>query len=439
MLLPRLFIPLALMLAVPCHADLPTLTVLHTFSADGPDNMVPSDHANSDGSRPQAPLLQGRDGIWYGTTSSGGANGTGVIFRMNSDGTGYTVLHSFGSLTALFGNETNADGCWPQGALVFGKDGALYGAASQGGPGGSGTIFKLNSDGTRFALLHSFEPKGDGRRNTDGASPRGLAVGPDNLLYGAASFGGTEGHGIIFRMTQTGTNYIVLHVFGSVSRKDDPINVNEGGALPSAAVIIDQEGTLYGTTNIGGARGNGIIYKMNADGKSFVVMHNFSRKGSDFKNNGAFPNGTLTFGPDKVLYGSTRQGGAFDGGTVFKVNAAGTTFTVLHSFPNPNLSNAEGTLPADPVLLGKEGRLYGLTGAGGRAGNGTLFSLSSVGSDFAVLHDFGVPNANPPISDDGGAPTSPVFGSGGELYGVADGGGANRSGTIFRVILPTSK
>ncbi len=440
----RFLITLALMLiaaspfAVSCHA-VPTLTVLHTFSAGGPDDLVPSHHANSDGSRPQAPLLQGRDGTWYGTTSSGGANGTGVIFKMNSDGTGFTVLHSFGPLTAFFGNDTNSDGCWPEGALVLGSDGTLYGAASQGGPGGSGTIFKLNPDGSSFALLHSFEPKGEGRRNADGASPRGLAVGPDHFLYGTASFGGKEGHGVIFRITQTGADYTMLHVFGSVSPKGDLNNVNAGGALPSAAVIIDKEETLYGTTNIGGAQGYGIVYRMNADGKNFVVLHNFGRKGSDFKNNGAFPGGTLTLGPNNVLYGATRQGGAFDGGTVFKVNVAGTNFTVLHSFPNPNLSNVEGTLPADPVILGKEGRLYGLTGAGGRAGNGTLFSVSSAGADFAVLHAFGVSSNTVPHTDDGGAPTSPMFGADGELYGVADGGGANGTGTVFRVMFPAAK
>ena len=439
LMMPALMLTAAGWLAASCRADLPVLTVLHAFGQAGPGDLTPSHNANSDGARPEAPLVQDSHGSLYGTTSEGGANGTGVVFKIGADGAGFTLLHSFGPLPALFGNETNADGCWPQGALVLGEDGALYGATSQGGPGGSGTIFKINVDGSGFALLHSFEPKGEARRNTNGAGPRGLSLGPDHLLYGAATFGGKEGHGVIFRLTQAGTDYAVVHVFGSVSRKDDLNNVNEGGALPSAAVVIDQVGKLYGTTNIGGTRGSGIIYKINADGKGFVVLHNFSRKGSDFKNNGAFPDGTLTLGPDKFFYGATRQGGAFDGGTIFKVNATGTAFAVLHSFPNPNSSNTEGTLPADPVIFGKNGQLYGLTGAGGSAGQGTLFDVSSEGLDFAVLHDFGASSTISPPVNDGGAPTSPVFGSDGELYGVADGGGANGTGTIFRVSFPTAK
>ncbi len=442
--LPRCLMTLALMLtpagwlAASCQADVPTLTVLHTFSAGGPDDLVPAHHANPDGARPQMPLLQGRDGTLYGTTSSGGANGTGVVFKMNNDGTNFTILHSFGPITTLFGNETNTDGCWPQGVLVLGSDGALYGVTDQGGPGGSGSVFKLNTDGSGFAVLHAFEAKGEGRRNADGASPRGLTVGPDQLLYGVAIFGGKEGHGVIFKMTQAGTSYTVLHVFNPVFHKDSLINVNAEGALPSAAVAIDHEGMLYGTTNIGGAQGSGIIYKMSADGKKFAVLHNFSRKGSDFQNNGAFPDGTLTIGPDSFFYGATRQGGAFDGGTVFKMNAGGAAFTVLHSFPNPNLSNAEGTLPADPVIFGKDEQLYGLTGAGGKAGDGTLFRVSSEGQHFAVLHDFGVAGI-PPRADDGAAPTSPIFGNDGKLYGVADGGGANGTGTVFCVTLPAAQ
>ncbi len=427
--LPRFLVTLAVLLttAFSCHADLPTLTVLHTFSAGGPDDLVPSHHANSDGSRPEAPLLQGHDGTWYGTTSSGGVNGTGIIFKMQSDGAKFTVLHSFGPLTAFFGNETNADGCWPQGVLIFGQDGALYGATSQGGPGGSGTIFRLNLDGTGFAVLHSFEPKGEMFHNHGGASPIGLTVGPDQALYGVAELGG-DGRGLIFRLTLDGKDFRVLHSFGNTEYSGTG-NLNQGGAIPNVAVTFGYDSLLYGTANIGGRYGYGVIYKMGADGKHFQVLHEFQRK---VKADGVFPDGPLAAGIGGALYGCTRQGGEFDGGILYKIGTDGTGFTVLHAFQRPGSQNTDGDLPVGPLALGPDKYVYGLSGGGGEQGTGTVFKVSTDGTQFLTLRSFS-------MTEGGYTLTGLTLGHDGNLYGLSTNGGTNGNGTIFRVTLPISK
>lgn len=410
------------------RADLPAVTVLHTFGPGGLGDLTPLHNANSDGARPEAPLVQGADGTLYGTTSTGGAHGTGVVFKIGADGTGYTVLHSFGSLDGLFTNDTNADGGRPSGALVLGKDGTLYGVAAVGGPKGSGTVFSLKPDGSRFMVLHSFDPKGDLYHNDGGASPLGLTIAADGTLFGVAELGG-EGRGLIFRMMPNGKNFHVIHSF------DDPEqegNINDGGAIPSAAVTLGPDGTLYGTTSIGGTAGNGVVYKMEVDGKRFTVLHTFRRKDGDYKNNGAFPNSSLMLGPDGFLYGCTRQGGASDGGIVYKISTDGAIFTVLHTFSDPSSENADGTLPAGPLVFGSGGYVCGVAGGGGETGGGTLFKVKAQGTKFFTLHDFSA-------AAEGSSPTGLTPGRDGSLYGVSTNGGANGNGTIFRVTFPKSK
>ena len=434
MSLPRFIITSALLLAValrlalPCHADLPTLTVLHTFELSGPGDLTPSHNANSDGSRPDAPLTQGPDGAFYGTAPEGGTHGTGVIFKINPDGTGFTLLHSFGPLASLFGNETNADGGRPNGALVFGKDGTLYGATGQGGPDGSGTVFKMNPNGSGFTVLHSFEPKGELYHNEGGADPLGVTLGADGTLYGVAELGG-DGRGLIFKLTPDGKKFQVIHGFDDPESHD---NSNKGGAIPSAVPVIGPGNILYGTTNIGGNTGYGIIYKMDIDGKHFTILHQFQRKGGDYKNNGVFPNGPLTLGTDGFLYGCTRQGGAFDSGAAYKMSADGAAFMVLHTFSDYNLGSTDGSLPYGPLVFSTDGHLYGLTSVGGEIGIGTLFKITADGAKFFTLHDFSP-------AEGGGAQAGLTLGRDGNLYGLSTNGGANKTGTIFRVTLPAAK
>ena len=143
---------LTFLLPPACRADLPAVTVLHTFGPGGPGDLTPAHDVNPDGAEPEAPLVQGPDGTLYGTAASGGAHGTGTVFKISADGSGFTLLHSFGPLDSLFTNDTNADGGRPSGALIIGKDGALYGVTALGGPKGSGTVFRMAPDGSGLVV-----------------------------------------------------------------------------------------------------------------------------------------------------------------------------------------------------------------------------------------------------------------------------------------------
>ena len=421
---------------LPCQAV--PLTVLHTFGPGGPIRSKRGDRPALDGARPFSALLQGRDGALYGTTANGGAHGSGTVFRVSPDGTGFTVLHSFDTLQfGLFAGLTNSVGAQPVGTLVQASDGTLYGAAEIGGSAGSGLIFRLQPDGAGFQVIHSFGRVSEWvtGRNGGGAAPEALTLAADGLLYGVAFDEGPDEGGVIFKLNQDGKGFQVLHAFRGVVRGK---NTNEGGAQPEAAPVFGSNGALYGTTISGGKGGCGVIYRMTAAGGQFTVLHHFQQTAPGFEAGGVLPEGSLTASTDGFLYGSTRQGGTNNGGTLFKIRLDGTGFAVLHTFSGAS-DDGDGRLPAATPILGRDGRLYGLTGAGGANAVGAVFWASTDGTKFSVIHDFGPPDASWHNADGAYPRAGLLQGRDGALYGVAAGGGSNGTGTVFRLLPPQAK
>lgn len=411
----------------------PALTVLHTFGVGGPGGLNPDNEKNSGGARPTSPLTQGRDGALYGAASSGGVHGTGVLFKIAPDGSGFTVVHSFGRVAALFMNQANSDGATPHGALVQGSDGALYGAAYTGGTGGGGTIFRVSTDGTGFRVLRAFAALRMASYNQGGNSPVGLTLERDGMLYGVTLLGGWNGQGTVFKMGIDGRGFKTLHEFHETTPRN---NVNDDGARPAAAPVLGRDGALYGTTNIGGKFGDGVLYRLATDGKRFDVLHRFQRSGAGFAGNGVFPQGVLTQGSDGFLYGSARQGGAYDGGILFKVGEDGTGFTVLHTFSDPRAESVDGSLPSATPVFGEDGQLYGVASAGGAGGMGTVFRVIPDGSKFFLLHEFSAPDGKLHNTDGGFTQAGLMRGRDGAFYGVTTGGGLNGNGIVFRLAMP---
>ena len=153
----------------------------------------------TDGGSPTAGLIQGTDGALYGVAYRGGSSDAGTVFKLNPDGTGFTVLKTL---------VPSATGANPFGSLIQGTDGALYGTASYGGSSNAGTLFKLNTDGTGFTVLKYFDNGADG-----GYPYTRLIQGTDGALYGTASQGGTSGAGTVFKMNTDGTGFAVLQNF----------------------------------------------------------------------------------------------------------------------------------------------------------------------------------------------------------------------------------
>jgi uncharacterized repeat protein (TIGR03803 family) len=250
---------------------------------------------------PEAGLILGRDGNFYGTTSEGGANRDGSVFKITPTGA-LTTLHNFGT----------TDGSVPRAVLALSTNGSLYGTTSQGGdltcgaPNGCGTVFKITPGGT-LTPLHSFA-------GTDGSYPyAGLIQAPDGNLYGTTSGGGAEeDYGTVFKIRPSG----VLTTLHSFNRIDD-------GADPYAGLVQATDGSFYGTTGGGGPYSYGTVFKITSGGV-LTTLHVFD------SNDGAYPNGGLVQATDGNFYGTTENGGnsrnCFSGcGTIFRMNLVSLT------------------------------------------------------------------------------------------------------------------
>ena len=406
--------------AAPARADTP-LTVLHAFSAT---DVMTGD--NADGAAPAAALVALGDGFLYGTASRGGANNTGTIFKVRLDGTGYTVLYTLSAFSGgSSGNYVNSDGALPQAALVAPGDGFLYGAAGYGGPSGTGTLFKVRPDGTGFTVLHAFSADSTGG-NADGDEPLAALVAPgDGFLYGTVKYGGANGYGGVFKVRPDGTGFTVLHAFSAAATNT---YVNSDGALPQAALVAPGDGFLYGAAGYGGPSGTGTLFKVRPNGTGYTVLHAFSAATSN--SDGTNPSAALVAPGDGFLYGTAVAGGMSGAGTVFRLRPDGTSFTALHAF-----SDADGIQPFASLLVSGDGFLYGTASGGGPNATGTLFKVRPDGTGFTVLYAFSADNYNTHYQNaDGAEPQAALMALGdGFLYGTASGGGANGSGTVFRL------
>lgn len=327
-------------------------------------------------------LLYGTAQLANGGVTVGG----GTIFRAATDGTGFTVLHRFASssTTNVNNNPINTDGVSPIGALIEGSDGFLYGVTRYGGPAGSGTVFKIGKDGSGFTQLHAFSAITSASSsstivNSDGAHPRAALLESAGYFYGTANAGGANGQGTIFRLRFDGSEFSVLHVFTTPTvPTGSTVAVNEDGAFPQSGLTDGNDGLLYGTATTGGANGGGVLFSITPDGAVRTTLHHYAASG------GSLPIGTLLLATDTRLYGTTNtggltsSGGASTSGTVYSIARDGTGFTKLHDFESVTGANGTGRM----VQLNAT-EFFGTTTNGGRCGTGTIFRLSLAGTAVA--------------------------------------------------------
>jgi uncharacterized repeat protein (TIGR03803 family) len=310
---------------------------LHTFLTNGVDGQSPG------------ALIQASDGALYGMTSiGGGVNKAGTVYKLNRDGSGYQLLHVFGSVAN--------DGANPGAGLIEGRDGGLYGTAFFGGSNFVGTVFRLSKDGNSYGTLYHF-----GRTLSDGANPDTAVVqGADSVLYGTTFFGGGPADaGTVFKVNTNGGGYDVLRSF-TKSGGD--------GQNPDAALMQASNGALYGTTYSGGASNAGSIFTLGTSGLGYSLLHSFKGFAGDAQS----PLGALLEGRDGMLYGTTYSGGSAGAGAIFKLALAGTSYSVWRSFLS---SGGDGQNPRGGLVLGSDGAFYGTTWDGGQAGVGTVFQI----------------------------------------------------------------
>ena len=289
------------------NADGTGFTNLHSFTA----RHAPY-HTNSDGANPGAGLILSGNTL-YGTAYGGGSWGNGTIFKVNTNGTGFTNLYSFTALD-IATDTTNSDGAWPYDGLILSGN-TLYGTAYGGGSSGNGTVFAVNTNGTGFTNLHSFTALAS-NTNSDGVGPYAGLILSGNTLYGTASAGGSSGNGTVFAVNTNGTGFTNLYSFTALDIATD--TTNSDGANPCAGLILSGN-TLYGTADRGGSSGNGTVFKVNTDGTGFTNLHSFTALASNTNSDGANPYAGLILSGN-TLYGTAQYGGSSGEGTVFALS-----------------------------------------------------------------------------------------------------------------------
>jgi uncharacterized repeat protein (TIGR03803 family) len=267
--------------------------------------------SQGDGCGPKAGVVQGSDGYLYGTTTSGGQNGTGTVFKMTTSGAEVWV-YSFP------GPRNFGDFATPLGDLIEATDGNLYGTASGSGDYQQGFVFRVSHSGV-VTILYSFGAFAD-----DGANPEaGVIQGRDGYLYGTTKSGGARlGGGTVFRIALSGAES-VLHSFGSFGAGTDG-----DGSSPVAPLVQGIDGNFYGTTSEGGAGGGtsglapptGTIFRITPSGDETVLWSFF---GDDFRGSPPVdpqtPMAGLIQAQDGSFYGTSNAGGRYGGGTVFRL------------------------------------------------------------------------------------------------------------------------
>ena len=370
-------------LAAAPPADAQTYTVLHDFTG-GVDGGLPHQ------------LTLGGDGNFYGTSTLGGANSQGNLYRLDTSGT-LTVLYSFTG---------GAGGCMPEGSVFRDSNGDLYGTTHQcGDPHCScGVFFKLGASNV-LTILHTFTKGADGS-GPEGEYPSNNLVSVNGELYGTTEAGGSTGWGVLYKITKTG-HYTVLQSlpeggigaqgdltrdsagniygetwgpsYGSIFELDTAGNfstaytfadgVDDGGG-PVGRLLLGAGGTFTGASSYTPAPNScGLIYRLESDGTETALHHFFAADGE----NGCSPQtGVIDVGG--TLYGTTAEGGGpsvtycYFGsgcGVLFQISPSGV-YSVLHRFTGP-----EGAWPQDELTKGNDGNVYGVAKLGGTGNCGS--------------------------------------------------------------------
>ncbi|WP_018615946.1 choice-of-anchor tandem repeat GloVer-containing protein [Segetibacter koreensis] len=311
--------------------------------------------SNESGSYVTGSVIEAKDGKLYGMTQSGGSSGLGVIFSFDPTSSTFIKLKDFNGTDAA-----NGPSYLYYGSLIQANDGKLYGMTNGGGSSGyAGVIFSFDPSTSTYKKLKDFDV-------TNGSSPTGsLIQASDKKLYGVTYYGGSSGGGVIFSYDPLSSTYKKLKDF-------DGIN----GAHPFGSLIQASDGKLYGITYYGGS-GSGVIFSFDPSTLTYTKLKDF--RGSD----GAYPGGTLMQATDGKLYGMTSAGGRTNQGVIFSFDPPSSIYAKLKDFRGSDGANPRGTL-----MQATDGKLYGMTSAGGRTNQGVIFSFDPPSSSYTKLKDF---------------------------------------------------
>lgn len=337
-------------------------TVLHTFQG-GPD----------DGARPTGGLTRDSAGHLYGTAAAGGSGWSGTVFKLTQgqDGAGYDLANLY-DFSATSPSGTNGDGAAPTSSLFVDAGGNLFGTTSNGGANGAGTVFRLSrqTDGSyTFTNLHDFAAA-QGYDDTTG----GLVMDAAGNLYGLKAAGGANASGEIFGLFMPSYSYQSLYSF--------PL-VDYDRALPMGSLVIDGSGVLFGTTSEGGNALSGTVfsYPSGATPATPTNLHVFNDLNGSFA-----PDAGVILDPAGNLFG-TASASSPGNGTVYKLtrNDNGTYgYATLFDFTE---QKRQGEAPQNTLMLNSVGQLFGTTFEGGAYNGGAVFRIGETAEAMAVMEN----------------------------------------------------
>jgi uncharacterized repeat protein (TIGR03803 family) len=412
---------------------------LYSMNIDGSGyNEFLSFDGVSNGSTPRGALIQGPDLFLYGVTSGGGSQGKGVMFKVQTNGTSYTKLVEF---------DGAAKGSNGASTPFLGSDGKLYTMTQRGGANDNGAIFSISTNGTGFLKIFDFN-------GTAGKFPLGsLIEASDGYLYGMTSEGGATNQGTSFKIRKDGSNFAKLVDF-----------IGTNGANPQLGPLLEvQTGLFLGITYRGGASDAGIIFSVSPVG-TFNLF-------KDFPQPAGLPDFIIPNSDFSGIFGIATSGGAFGGGAVFGSKNDGSNYTELAYLKGNALyaccltrssdnrlwgvgregitsfsyflfrvdetgANYQRVVTLDDLSIGANPRslidfsddyIYGVAVNGGIANSGTVFKVKKDGSGLSKVTDIpgGALGSQPYVQS--------IKHSNGSLYGVAQEGGANNNGAVFKV------
>lgn len=377
-------------------------------------NVIHDFSGGGDGARPFAGLIMDRAGSLYGTASFGGSgpcfSGCGNVFRLKRAGSSWVL-----SVLYRFQGGPN-DGAEPLAGVTIAADGRLYGTTGGGGNpacnNGCGTVFQLRPPVRACASIQCpwTETVLYRFNGNDGGNPAygSLVFDQSGSLYGTTQNGGAHGYGVVYKLTPSGGGWTESSIYDFTGGND--------GAFPASGLMVDQTGELYGTTLYGGTLNRGVVYKLTPSGPGWVqsVL-------SNFENGGQNPIGGLILDANGNLFGTTYLGGAFGSGTVFQLQPTndGWTQITLHDFTGDG--GPAGALAMDP-----SGNLSG--GSETTGGRGALFRLtpSNGGWNYSELHDFNGSDGQFPFGN-------VIVDTNGNVFGTCSIGGGTGNGVVWEI------
>lgn len=331
------------------YATAPTTLV----SFDGTDGVTP------------AGLIADANGNLFGTTYRGGPSEWGTVFEILKTASGYATVPT---ILASFDNST--DGAAPLAGVMADSGGDLIGTTSAyAGASGYGTVFEIAKTASGYAATPSTLVSFDG---SNGAYPdAGLIADANGNLFGTTGGGGSSGYGTVFEIAKTSSGY--------AATPTTLVSFDNGadGGSPEAGLIIDASGNLFGTTLFGGASGFGTVFEIAKSSSGYATTPT-TLVSFDAGADGGEPSASLIEDSKGNLFGTTSLGGASDFGTIFEIakTAGGyaSTPALLVSFDGSN-----GAQPLAGLIADGKGNLFGTTYSGGASGYGTVFKVTGIG------------------------------------------------------------